>query len=77
MRHGAATRAVVRVGYEPAAVELRVTDDGRGDGPVHDARGLVGLRERVALYGGELNAGRRPQGGFELHARLPVGELVA
>jgi signal transduction histidine kinase len=77
MRHGAATRAVVRVGYEPAAVELRVTDDGRGDAPVHDARGLVGLRERVALYGGELNAGRRPHGGFELHARLPVGELVA
>ena len=65
---------MVRVGYEPAAVELRVTDDARGDGPVHDARALLGLRERVALYGGELYAGRRPQGGFELSARLPVGE---
>ena len=77
MRHAAATRAVVRVGYEPAAVELRVTDDARGDGPVHDARALLGLRERVALYGGELYAGRRPHGGFELTARLPVGEPVA
>jgi signal transduction histidine kinase len=77
MRHGAATRAVVRVGYEPAAVELRVTDDGGGDGAAYDARGLVGLRERVAVYGGELDAGRRPQGGFELRARLPVGELAA
>jgi signal transduction histidine kinase len=77
MRHGAATRAVVRVGYEPAAVELRVSDDGRDDGPLHGARGLVGVRERVALYGGEVNAGRRSHGGYELHARLPVAELVA
>jgi signal transduction histidine kinase len=77
MRHGAATRAVVHVGYEPATVELRVTDHGRADGPAYDARELVGLRERVALYGGELDAGRRPHGGFELRARLPVGELLA
>jgi signal transduction histidine kinase len=77
MRHAAATRAVVRVGYEPTAVELRVTDDGRRDGGAHDARALVRLRERVALYGGELSAGRRPHGGYELSARLPVGELAA
>jgi signal transduction histidine kinase len=77
MRHGAATRAAVRVGYEPAAVELRVSDDGRDDGPLYDASGLVGVRERVALYGGELNAGRGSHGGYELQARLPVGELVA
>jgi signal transduction histidine kinase len=74
MRHAAATRALVRVGYEPAAVEVVVSDDGRGTGPVRDGRGLIGLRERVALYGGELRAGRRPARGFELRARLPVGE---
>ena len=78
MRHAAATRALVRVDYEPEAVELVVSDDGRGDGgPVRDGRGLVNLRERVALYGGELRAGRRPPRGFELRARLPVGEPAA
>ena len=76
VHHAAATRALVRVGYEPEAVELVVSDDGDGggDGPIHDGRGLVNLRERVALYGGELRAGRRRPHGFELRARLPVGE---
>jgi signal transduction histidine kinase len=74
VRHAAATRALVRVDYEPQAVELVVSDDGRGDGPIRDGRGLVNLRERVALYGGELRADRRRPGGFELRARLPVGE---
>jgi signal transduction histidine kinase len=76
-RHAAATRALVRVDYEPEAVELVVSDDGRGDGPIRDGRGLVNLRERVALYGGELRAGRRRPRGFELRARLPVGEPAA
>jgi signal transduction histidine kinase len=76
-RHAAATQALVRVDYEPDAVELVVSDDGDGDGPIRDGRGLVNLRERVALYGGELRAGRRPPRGFELRARLPVGEPAA
>jgi signal transduction histidine kinase len=74
MRHAAATQALVRVGYEPAAVELVVSDDGRGAGAIRDGSGLVNLRERVALYGGELRAGRLRPRGFELRARLPVGE---
>jgi signal transduction histidine kinase len=78
VRHAAATRAVVRVDYEPEAVELVVSDDGGGvDGPIRDGRGLVNLRERVALYGGELRADRRRPRGFELRARLPVGEAAA
>jgi signal transduction histidine kinase len=77
VRHAAATRATVRVDYEPQAVELVVSDDGGGDGPIRDGRGLVNLRERVALYGGELRAGRRRPRGFELRARLPVGEPAA
>jgi signal transduction histidine kinase len=76
-RHAAATHALVRVDYEPAAVELVVSDDGRGEGPIRDGRGLVNLRERVALYGGELRAERRRPRGFELRARLPIGEPAA
>ena len=77
VRHAAATRAIVRVDYEPRAIELVVSDDGAGDDPIRDGRGLVNLRERVALYGGELRAGRRRPRGFELRARLPVGEAAA
>jgi signal transduction histidine kinase len=77
MRHAAATHALVRVDYEPAAVELVISDDGLGHGPVADGRGLISLRERVALYGGELHADRHRQRGFELHVRLPIGEAAA
>ncbi|MGZ4275122.1 MAG: sensor histidine kinase [Solirubrobacteraceae bacterium] len=78
LQHAAARRADVRVAYGPAGVELRVRDDGTaGAGEVEEGRGLVGLRERVALYGGDLRAGRRRSGGFELRALLPVAELAA
>jgi signal transduction histidine kinase len=64
--HGAG-RAEVSVRYRPASVELEVRDDGRlvGDGPP------LGLRERVALYGGELSAAPRRDGGHVVRARLP------
>ena len=53
---------------------IEVSDDGsapaagRGTGS-----GLVGMRERVALFGGELRAGKRVEGGWALHATLPIG----
>ena len=64
--HGAG-HAAVRVRYAAQTVELEVTDDGRlmGDGPA------LGLRERVALYGGELSAAPRRDGGHVVRARLP------
>jgi signal transduction histidine kinase len=77
MKHARATRAEVVVRYGDGAVELLVSDDGRG-GANGDrnadsgGHGLVGMRERVAVYGGELEAGPRPEGGYALRARLPL-----
>jgi signal transduction histidine kinase len=72
-KHAGAARAEVIVRYAPDALELDVVDNGRaarqGEGTGH---GLVGMRERAALYGGVLEAGARPGGGFSVHARLPL-----
>ncbi len=65
----------VRCGAEEVLIE--VTDDGAGPQPAGTAgggQGLAGMRERVALFGGELVAGPRPDGGFGVRARLPLGE---
>ncbi len=73
IKHAGPTTARLRVLYSADAVEVEVLDDGRG-GPANGAgHGLVGMRERVELYRGSLDAGPRPDGGFRVHARLPVG----
>ena len=73
IKHANATHAEVVVRYDNGSVELVVRDDGSGDGDGGGSgHGLVGIRERVAVYGGELSAGPRPEGGYELRARLPV-----
>jgi signal transduction histidine kinase len=71
LKHADASHAEVLVGYHPGELELEVSDDGHG--PTNGSgggHGLVGMRERVALYGGALEAGRRDGGGYRLHARL-------
>ena len=76
LRHaGPAARASVVVRASAELLEIEVADDGRGGATDHaDAgHGLVGMRERVALYGGELTAGPSPTGGFVLRTRLPLG----
>ena len=80
LRHADSPRRVeVVLRYLESEVELTVRDDGRaiaaGDGQGH---GLAGMRERVALRGGTLQTGPRPDGGYEVRARLPapVGELA-
>ena len=70
---GAGARATVDLLYGDEALELRVEDDGCGvDGSGTPGHGLVGMRERVRLHGGELRAGALPGGGFEVSARLPL-----
>ena len=73
-RHAGPARAHVLLRYRIKALDLEVTDDGRqapttGDGAGH---GLVGMRERVALYDGTFEAGPRPEGGYAVRARLPL-----
>jgi signal transduction histidine kinase len=77
LKHAAATQAQVRVRYRPDALTVSVSDDGLG---VTDAaanggaagHGLIGMRERVALFGGEVQAGPSADGGYCVSARLPL-----
>jgi glucose-6-phosphate-specific signal transduction histidine kinase len=70
------SRVEVRLRYGSTDLEVRIIDDGRGpSGPAGErgGHGLVGMRERVATYGGTLRAGIRPSGGFEVATVLPIG----
>ena len=73
LKHAGRATATVDIGYDAARLTVAVTDDGVGvpDG-WETGHGLVGMRERVAVYGGEVTAGRRPNGGFAVRATLPV-----
>jgi signal transduction histidine kinase len=75
LKHGGGAPTEVRVHYRADAVEVRISD--RGEGALNarlggSGQGLVGMRERVRMYGGELQAGRRRGGGFEVNVRLPL-----
>jgi signal transduction histidine kinase len=73
LRHAGPTRATVVLGYRPGALELRVRDEGRGSPHgVAAGQGIVGMRHRAALLGGEVTAGPGPDGGFQVTATLPV-----
>lgn len=74
LRHaGAGAKAVVTVRRDPGELNVRVEDDGTGpSGEGLSGHGLVGIRERVALYGGILNIGPLAGGGFEVRARFPL-----
>jgi signal transduction histidine kinase len=73
LRHAGPAHAWVAVRYAGEDVEIEVTNDGSSDTDREgDGNGLVGMRERVALCGGELTSGPRPGGGYRIAARLPV-----
>jgi signal transduction histidine kinase len=72
---GAATTVTVELTWTPRCLQIAVTDDGRGTGRSAGSAGgfgLAGMRERAALYGGTATAGPRRQGGWEVHATIPV-----
>jgi signal transduction histidine kinase len=74
LKHAGPARAVVTVRYATGAVEVEVVDDGDGSGDGSGTgNGLIGMRERVSLWGGELDAGRVGGGGWSVRARLPLG----
>lgn len=74
LKHAGATTVTVELSYGGADLEVRVHDDGTGTGepPGPGGHGLVGMRERAAVLGGELEAGPAPGGGFRVAARLPI-----
>ncbi|MFJ9036886.1 sensor histidine kinase [Streptomyces sp. NPDC102406] len=80
-KHAAAGSALVRLVWNRDRVTITVADDGRGDRTGVDASqapgrppgyGLIGMRERASAVGGRLDAGNRPQGGFQVSAQLPL-----
>jgi signal transduction histidine kinase len=78
VKHAGSARAQVVVGYGDQEVRVEIIDDGRGavtsvsDGRVGSGHGLIGMRERVQAFGGDLQTGPRPGGGFRVAARLPL-----
>jgi signal transduction histidine kinase len=74
LKHAGDARAEVHVRYGPDSLELEIVDDGAAGAAVATTggHGLVGMQERVALYGGRLDAGRRPSGGFAVRVLLPI-----
>src|SRR5439155_26126990 len=73
LKHAGQAHAEVRVRYGADVLELDVLDDGPGGGDGFvGGHGLVGMRERVSVFGGEIVAGPRPEGGFSVRVQLPT-----
>jgi signal transduction histidine kinase len=77
LKHAGQARADVTIGYADSEVIIEVTDDGTreiDDQALLGGHGLAGMRERAAIFGGELRAGPRAGGGFAVRARLPADD---
>ena len=83
LKHAGPAHTTVQLEYRPDELRITICDDGRsgpgtapdpvrGLSPGRGGRGLIGLRERIAIYGGELDAGPRPGGGWRVSARIPL-----
>jgi signal transduction histidine kinase len=87
-KHAGTAQATVDITFDEEAVVIRVTDrgalhrnghvlaPGQGEG-TKAHHGIIGMRERAAMFGGSVNAGPRPEGGFEVLARLPFGAVTS
>ncbi len=73
LKHASAARVEVLIDYSPDALELTISDDGRGARSTDQSgHGLIGMRERVQMFGGDLTTGSSSLGGFTVRATLPV-----
>ncbi len=78
VKHGGKASARVTIRYEADCLEIEVVDDGRGAaapllaGTESGGHGLIGMKERVALFGGELETGPILPGGYRVRARMPI-----
>ena len=77
LKHAHATTARVEVREAGGTLEIDVVDDGQGSPALTPGHGIIGMRERAALFGGHLSAGPAPGGGFAVRARIPVEEPVS
>ena len=77
LKHADATMARICLTYLPLAVELEVTDNGRAAAGSGEGHGLVGMRERAAVFGGEVSAGPCLAGGWRVHTLLHLGPVSA
>ncbi len=76
IKHADTSSASVTVSYRPDSVTVEVTDQGAGGAPAGPrGHGIIGMRERVAVFGGEFTAGPGPDGGFRVRARFPTAEV--
>ena len=76
LKYAGGARTEVTVRYTPEAIDLEVTDEGAIATPADSiGRGLIGMRERVAVFGGTIEAGKRPGGGYMVRAHLPIEKI--
>jgi len=74
LKHAGRAHAIVTIRYGRNDVAIDVTDDGSGKPKSDGGHGLIGMRERIGVFGGTFAAGPRDTGGFAVSARLPLEE---